>query len=555
MSHVYRVPWLVVLGAVFALALPQVLGQSSSPGYNLGWCSACQAYMPGGHDCVGLRTRPPPWRDNSPPVVTVPQKPQAEINAEAALKLYNDSIGDLNGFKSSGNKQWLDRCLGKLFKAADLLRHWSPQQARYLKLVNKNIAWCYNEYARLYHQAGQWDSAEKYFRLAWKYNPDSDVYRSNIRIVEGARETQRAAAQLEQARRQAIDANDRGRKHGEQQNWAEAVKAFAEAVRLYPGWQSYQNNLQLAQDKWNQQLAADQALRAAEEKHRQEVAALVEQSRDYTRRQTDLRDTVVNERKQEATALLKDAKSPFGIDTETGIQGQAPKGAASKAQTAFKQAQTLLSQLQQSLGQMEPFGENVPVEVLAQASYVAQQGQESMNGSWFRGGVSGEDLEKLHPGMPKLRAQMEKVMPVAAQQIQELAVAVKTQQMAKNKVTEVTKDKETAHQEVEQAKAKVEEIKALPEDTEEAKMKKASHRAEAEALLAATTKKEAEVTELLKKADEDVGKAEVDIVNKRDALQITKSKLDTLLAGGELPDEKKQGGNSEPPPPVIPPKP
>lgn len=555
MNHVHRVPWLVVLGAVFALALPQMLGQSSRPGYNLGYCSACRAYMPGGHDCVGLRARPSPWRDNSPPVVIVPQRSQAEINADRALEWSRQADRHIREFQRTSNVSSLKSALQNLFNAEALLRQWSPNQAAYLRVVNKNIAWCYNEYARRYHQAGQWDSAEKYFRLAWNYNPDSDVYRGNIRIVEEARETQRAAAQLEQARRQAIDANDRGRKHGEQQNWAEAVKAFAEAVRLYPGWQSYQNNLRLAQDKWNQQLASDQALRAAEEKRRQEVASLVEQSRDYTRRQTDLRDAVVNERKQEATALLKDAKSPFGIDTETGIQGQTPQGTASRAQTAFKQVQTLLSQLKDSLGQMEPFGDNVPVEVLAQASYVAQQGQESMNGSWFRGGVSGEDLEKLHPGMPKLRAQMEKVMPVAAQQIQELAVAVKTQQVAKNKVAEVTKDKETAHQEVEQAKAKVEEIKALPEDTEEAKKKKASHRAEAEALLAATTKKEAEVTELLKKADEEAGKAEVDLVNKRDALQVTKSKLDTLLAGGELPDEKKKGGNSEPPPPVIPPKP
>jgi tetratricopeptide (TPR) repeat protein len=547
------VAWLLVWAAAWMCAPSQSSAQSSTPRVGYGWCYACNAYMPASHDCVGLRTAPPRWQDDPTPVA--PQKSQAEIDAENAGAWSRQAVADIRQFERTGDVQWLNSALKKLFNAEALLRRPSYYRASILSSVNKNIAWCYNEYARLYHKAGQWDKAEKYFRLAWNYHPDSDVYRGNIRKAQESREAEATAARQAAERQQAAEAFERGKQHAGRGEWEAAMKAFEQAVRLVPDWPDYRTVLNVARENWERQIAADAALRAAEEKRRQEVAALVEQSRDYTRRQTDLRDAVVNERKQEATALLKDAKSPFGIDTETGIQGQTPQGAASRAQTAFKQAQTLLSQLKDSLGKMEPFGENVPVEVLAQASYVAQQGQESMNGSWFRGGVSGEDLKKIHPGMPKLRAQMEKVMPVAAQQIQELAVAVKTRQAAKNKVAEVTKEKETALQEVEQAKAKVEEIKAMPEDTEEAKKKKASHRAEAEALLAATTKKEAEVTEMLKKADEEAGKAEVDLVNKRDALQVTKSKLDTLIAGGELPDEKKKGGNSEPPPPVIPPKP
>ena len=557
MKHVHRLTWLVVLGAVFALALPQSFGQSSSPGYNLGWCSACQAYMPASHDCVGLRARPSPWRDNSPPVVVVPQRSQAEIDAESALNWYNDSISDINGFKSSGNKQRLDRALGKLLKAAALLRSWSPQQARYLKLVNGNIAWCYNEYARLNFQARQWSHAEKYFRLAWNYNPDTEVYRSNIRAAQEQQEIARAAAQLEQARRQAIDANDRGRKHGEQQNWPEAVKAFAEAARLYSGWQGYQNNLQLAQDKWEQQLAANQAMRVAEEKHQQEVAASVDRSRAYTHRQTDLRDAVVNERKQQAAEQLVEVKQPFGTDSYVGFQMPVRTGEPMQMTSAYQEAVTLRNMLQSSLKAFEPFDgmkDKTPVDALARLGYTAQQASEAMNGGGFRGEVSGGDLKKLTLGMPKLRAQLEQVMPVVAKQFQEVAETVKIVQETTRKVEEATRAVETAKQEVEKAQAKLEEIKAMPDDTEEAKKKKADHSAEAQALLAAATKQEKEADALKTQAEADKGKAEVELVNKNDALQITKSKLDTLLTGGELPDEKKKEKN-EPPPPQLPAKP
>ncbi|MDZ4406116.1 hypothetical protein [Prosthecobacter sp.] len=557
MSHVYRVPWLVVLGAVFALALPQVLGQSSSPGYNLGWCSACRAYMPLGHDCVGFRRTPDTGWSRQPPVA-VPQRSQADINADRALEWSRQADRDIREFQRTGSASSLKSALQNLFNAEALLRQWSPNQAAYLRVVNKNIAWCYNEYARLYHQARQWDSAEKYFRLAWNYNPDSDVYRANIRIVEEARETQRVAAQVEQARRQSIDANDRGQKLGEQGNWAEAVKAFAEAVRFYPGWQSYQNNLQLAQDKWAQQLAADQALRAAEEKHRQEVAALVEQSRDYTRKQTDLRDAVVNERKQQAAEQLVEVKQPFGTDSYVGFQMPAQTGQELQTASAYKQAETLRAMLKASLDAFAPFvgmGEKTPAEALARLGYTAQQGSEGMNGGKFLGtSVSGEGLKKITPTMPKLRAQMEQVMPVAARQIQELAETVKTVQETVKKVAEATQIKETAQQEVEKAQAKLAEIKAMPDDTEDAKKKKAGHSAEAQALLAAATKQEKEADALIIQAEADKGKAEVELVNKRNDLQATKSKLDTLLAGGELPDEKKKT-QSEPPPPQLPAKP
>jgi len=488
----------------------------------------------------------------------VPQRSQAEIDAEAALNWYNDSIGDQDGYKSSGNKQWLDRCLGKLFKAAALLRRWSPQQARYLKLVNGNIAWCYNEYARLNFKAGQWAHAEKYFRLAWDYNPDSEVYRSNIRLAQQRQEEARQAAQAEQTRRQAGEANDRGIRLGGEKQWAEAVRAFEEAVRLDPNWQPYRNNLQIAQEQWQRQLAADAARRAAEEEHRQQVTARLEQSRNYTRQQNDLRDAVISERKQQAAEQIVDVKTPFGTDSYVGVQIPVQEGGEGvQVRGAYKQAQTVRDMLEASLNAFQQFaamGEDTPVEALAQLGYTAQQGSEAMQGRKFRGTVSGKDLPKLTLGMPKLRAQMEKVIPVAAQQYKELAETVKVMAVATRKVEEAAQKKEIARQEIEQAQKKITEAEALPEDTEEAKKKKADYSAAARAMNEAATKQLQEAEALKKQAEEENAKAQVELVKKRDALQATKSQLDTLLAGGDLPEEKKKG-TSEPPTPQVPGKP
>lgn len=527
-----------------------------------GWCSACQAHMPYPHDCVGLRT--PAYGGGSrynnvpSPSVVIPQKSQAQIDAENAREWAVQAKLDMDAFERTGDEKRLNSALKKLFNAEALLRRPSVYRGSILRVVNNNIAWCYNEYARLNFKAGQWEHAEKYFRLARNYNPDAEIYRSNIRLAQQKQDEARQAVQAEQTRRQAGDANDRGIRLGGEKQWAEAVRAFEEAVRLEPGWQPYRNNLQTAQEQWQQQLAADAARRAAEEEHRQQVAARLEQSRDYTRRQNDLRDAVVSERKQQAAEQIVDVKTPFGTDSYVGAQMPEQSGETFQTRSAYKQAQTLRDMLKSSLNAFQPFaamGEDTPVEALARLGYTAQQGSEGMNGGSFRGaGVLGEDLPKLTPGMPKLRAQMEKVIPVAAQQYKELAETVKVMMVATRKVEEAGQAKEIARQEMEQAKEKVAQAAALPEDTEEAKKKKADHSAEAQALLAAATKQEQEAEALKKKAEEEKGKAQVELVNKRDALQATRSSLDTLLAGGDLPDEKKKQSGG-PPPPQIPAKP
>ncbi|MBL9177711.1 MAG: hypothetical protein JNM65_06590 [Verrucomicrobiaceae bacterium] len=548
--------------AVFAWLLLIAPAQAQLSGVSYGgWCYACGAHMPSPHDCVGLRT--PSYgggtRYNTvpPPTGVIPRKSQAQLDAESAREWAVQAKLDMDAFQRSGDDKRLNGALKKLFNAEALLRRPSVYRGKLLGVVNTNIAWCYNEYARLNFKAGQWAQAEKYFRLAWNHNPDAEVYRANIRLAQQKQEEESQAAQAEQTRRQAGEANERGRQFGEQQKWDEAVKAFEDAVRLDPDWQGYRNNLQIAQEKWQQQLAADAARRAAEEEHRQQVAARLEQSRDYTRRQNDLRDAVVSERKQQAAEQIVDVKTPFGTDSYVGAQIPAQGGEEVQTRSAYKQAQTVRDMLRASLKLFQPFagmGEDTPVEALAQLGYTAQQGSEAMHGGKFRGTVSSEDLPILTPGMPKLRAQMEKVIPVAAQQYKELAETVKVMAVATRKAEEAVQTREITRQEVAQAKKKVAQAEALPEDTEEAKKKKADHSAAAQALLAAATKQEQEAEELKKKAEEERGKAQVELVKTRDALQATQSKLDTLLAGGELPEEKKKG-TSEPPPPQIPVKP
>jgi len=548
--------------AVFAWLLMMAPAQAQLSGVSYGgWCYACGAHMPSPHDCVGLRT--PSYRGGSrydtvpPPTMIIPQKPQAQIDAETAREWAVQAKLDMDAFQRSGDEKRLNSALKKLFNAEALLRRPSVYRGKLLGVVNTNIAWCYNEYARLNFNAGQWANAEKYFRLAWNHNPDAEVYRSNIRLAQEKQQEANRAVQAEQTRRQAGEANDRGIRLGREKQWAEAVRAFEEAVRLEPNWQPYRNNLQTAQEQWQQQLAADAARRAAEEERRQQVAARLEQSRDYTRRQNDLRDAVISERKQQAAEQIVDVKTPFGTDSYVGAQIPAQNSEEAQTRSAYKQAQTVRDMLRASLNAFQPFagmGEDTPVEALARLGYTAQQGSEAMQGGKFRGAVSGEDLPKLTPGMTKLRAQMEKMIPVAAQQYKELAETVKAMAVATRKAEDAVQTREIARQEMERAKEKVAQAEALPEDTEEAKKKKADYSAEAEALKSAATKQEQEAEELKKKAEEEKGQAQVELVKARDALQATRSRLDTFLAGGELPEEKKKGA-SEPPPPQIPAKP
>ncbi len=550
------VAWLLVWAAAWMSASSQSSAQSSTPRIGYGWCYACNAYMPAPHDCVGLRTTPPRWQDDPTPVA--PQKSQAEIDAENAGAWSRQAVADIRQFERTGDVQWLNSALKKLFNAEALLRRPSYYRASILSSVNKNIAWCYNEYARLYHKAGQWDKAEKYFRLAWNYHPDSDVYRGNIRKAQESREAEATAARQAAERQQAAEAFERGRQHAGRGEWEAAMKAFEQATRLVPDWQDYRTVLNVARENWDRQLAADAAKRAAAEQHRQEVAARVESSREYTRRQTDLRDAVVNERKQKAAEQLVEVKNPFGTESYVGFQMPAQTGQAAQVTSAYQQAETLRNMLRSSLDAFAPFAEmkeKTPVEALAQLGYTAQQGSEAMNGGLFRGvAASGEGLKKLTPGMQKLRAQMEQVMPVAARQIQELAETVQKVAEATKQVEAAEQAQTTASQEMEKARTKIKEANALPEDSEDAKKKKADHSAEARELLAAATKQQQEAEDLKKHAEAEKGKVQVELANLGNALQTTRSQLDTLLAGGELPDEKKKP-KSEPPPPQTPSKP
>jgi hypothetical protein len=531
-----------------------------------GWCYACNAYMPEGHDCVGFRTRPTPGYD---PPVAIPQTSQAELDARRALDWYNDSVRDIDAYERNGSIQSLRSAMEKLFKASALLRSWSPNQARYLKLVKKNLAWCYNAYGRINYESRHWDEAEKYFRMALNYNPDSEAYRTNLRNVDKARETD----QVKSIDNQARAAYARGNALWDTGDWEKIANAYDEALRLAkiaasmggdPVWDGYQKARDKARTNHEVVLAANEKMRAAEaerqrqeqeaaEKHRQEVAVLTERTREYTRKQTDLRDAVAKERRQQAAEQFVEVKNPFGVDATADFQGQSQSGTIGREQKAYDQLWALANHLKGALAALpldekEAIGDNE----LDRIGYLLQQGQNAMNGGFYREpGTPGDKLTPIDPQkMEKLRARMEKVVPMAVQQYTEVKAAKAKQQETYQRVEEAKAKVQTTREEVTKAAAKVAEIKAMPEPPEpEAKKKRSSLLAEALALEAAATGQVKEAEKSQAEAEKAKGEAEVDLVKKREAWGGTRALLNTVIAGGELPEEKNKGGNAPPPPP------
>lgn len=506
------------------------------------------------------------------PPVRTPQPTQAELDARRANQLNTAAVDDIHAFERSGSVSSLRSAMEKLFKAAALLRNWSPHQARYLKLVNNNIAWCYNAYGSINYKNRAWGEAESNFRMAWKYNPDSDAYRGNIRSVEKARQIDQNNRQIQSVDSSARAAYARGNSLWDTGDWEKVVSAYEEALRLGriaasmggdPVWDGYQKALDKARANYDAQLAANEKMRlaaeerqraeqAAAEQHRQEVATLVNRTREYTRRQTDLRDAVVNERKQQGQIV--EVKNPFGVDAASGYQGQAQSGTVGQEQKAYDQLWALANHLKNATDALAGFGEDdeLPDEVLARVGYVLQQGQNAINGGLYREpGASGDKLTPIQPEkMAKLRARMEKVVPRALQQLEEVKAATKKQQEARQHVETAKVKVQTAREEAAKATAKVEKVKAMPEPQEpEAKKKKSSLLAEALALEAAATQQVKDAEKSQADAEKEKGEAEVALVTKREALRGTRDLLNTVIAGGELPEEKNKGGNAPPPPP------
>ena len=505
------------------------------------------------------------------PPVRVPQPTQAELDAQRALDWYNAAVQDIEAYQRSGGVSALRSAMEKLFKAASLLRNWSPYQARYLKLVNNNIAWCYNAYGSINYKSRAWDEAESNFRMAWKYNPDSKAYRGNIRNVEKARQIDQNDRQVKSVDSSAREAYARGNSLWDTGDWAKVVNAYEEALRLGriaasmggdPVWDGYQKALDKARANYDAQLAANVKMREAEEarrreeeaaaeQHRHEVAMLVNRARKYTQRQVDLRDAVVNERKQQTKGQIIEVKNPFGIDAATDDQGQAQTGAVGKEQKAYDQLWALANHLKNATDALAGFGEHdeLPDEVLARVGYVLQQGQNAINGGLYREpGASGDKLTPIQPEkMAKLRARMEKVVPMALQQLAEVKAATKKKQEAWQHAEEAKVKVQAAREEVVKATTKVKEVKAMPEPSEpEAKKKRSSLLAEALALETAATQQMKEAEKSQADAEKAKGEAEVALTNKREALRGTRDLLNTVIAGGELPEEKNKGGNSRP---------
>lgn len=503
------------------------------------------------------------------PPVRAPQPTQAELDARSALDFYNDSVRDIDAYERNSSIQSLRSAMQKLFKAEALLRQWSPNQARYMKLVNNNLAWCYNAYGSINYKNRAWDEAEKNFRMATRYNPDSTAYRGNLRNMDKARQV----TEFKRIDDQARAAYARGNALWDGGDWEKTANAYDEALRLgriaasisgEPVWDGYQKALDKARANLQIVIAADERRRAAEaerqraeqaaaEQHRQEVAMLVSRSREYTRRQTDLRDAVVNERKEQGQFV--EVKNPFGIDAASGYQGQNESKNMGQEQKAYDQLWALANHLKSATDALAKFGEDdeLPDEVLARVGYLLQQGQHAINGGLYREpGSSGGKLTPIQPAkMQKLRARMEKVVPLALQQLGEVKAATKKKQEAWQHVEEAKLKVQTAREEVVKAAAKVEEVKAMPApDTEpEAQKRKSSLLAEALALEAAATKQVKDAEKSQADAEKEKGEAEVTLVNKREALRGTRDLLNTVSAGGELPEEKNKGGNASPPPP------
>lgn len=557
--HLRLVFWLLIAGGYF-VPVPAAWSQLD------GACYYCKSRNENIHyrGCpyyTGSTTSP--GRDYDPPVV-IPQPTQAELDARRALEWYNDAARDIDSYERTQNRQALRSAMEKLFNAEALLRNWSPNQARYLKLVNGNIAWCYNAYGRINYDNRRWDDAAKYFRLASKYNPGSEAYRGNIQNVEKARQVE----QIKSIDSSAREAYARGNALWDQGNWEQTVRAYEESLRLArlaasmgggEVWDGYQKALGRARANHEIVLAANDQMRAAAaerqrleqetaEKHRQEVAVLTGKTREYARRQTDLRDAVVNERKQAAAEHLVEVKTPFGTDSYVGFQGQQQRGAVVHETTAYNQLWALTRHLEQAVTELQTEGGD---ESLDRIGYLLQQGQNAMNGGLYRGASSpGDTLKPIDPQKTqKLRSAMEQVIPVAIRQTEEVRTARKKKEETWQKAEEAKEEAQTARAEVAKATARVAEIMAMPEDTEEAKKKKADHGAEARALLAAATKQEKEAETLKTQAEDDKGKAEVELVKARAAFKTTENKLDFLLKNGELPEEKPKKGGNEPPPP------